>query len=139
MDGSMKLAAAVAIAAISLLPARAPAQDLERSRFIATSDVLSQISMFTYHEDRKSDLVLRATPVISTGEGAVDVEYANGNARIAAPGQENAVPVVARPLYDLCAVGVDAGRSCREQGRGDRLRGRQRLDWRHSTRHRSSR
>jgi outer membrane protein OmpA-like peptidoglycan-associated protein len=84
MRASKKLAAGIAIAVVGMLPPHAPAQDLARSRFIATSDVLSQISMFTYHEDRKSDLVFRATPVISTGEGAVEVEYADGNARIAA-------------------------------------------------------
>lgn len=84
MHRSTTLATALAIAALSLLPARTSAQDLERSRFIATSDVLSQISMFTYHEDRKSDLIFRATPVISSGEGSAEVEYADGNASISA-------------------------------------------------------
>jgi outer membrane protein OmpA-like peptidoglycan-associated protein len=80
----MTVAAAVAIAALSFFPARGSAQDPERSRFIATSNVLSQISMFTFQEGRKSDLILRATPVISTGEGTVEVEYEDDNARIAA-------------------------------------------------------
>jgi outer membrane protein OmpA-like peptidoglycan-associated protein len=78
------LAAMAATAVISLLPARTSAQDLERSRFIASSDVLSNISMFNYQQSRNSDLTLRATPVISTGEGKVEVEYQSGNANISA-------------------------------------------------------
>jgi outer membrane protein OmpA-like peptidoglycan-associated protein len=78
------LAAVAATAVISLLPARASAQELERSRFIASSDVLSNISMFNYQQSRNSDLTLRATPVISTGEGKVEVEYESGNANISA-------------------------------------------------------
>jgi hypothetical protein len=82
------LTRAAAVAAIGLagvLPATpASAQDLERSRFIASADVLSQISMFTFQERRKSDLLFRATPVISSGEGKAEVEYQDGNARIAA-------------------------------------------------------
>jgi len=40
MHGPITVAAAVAIAALSVVPARGSAQDLERSRFIATSNVL---------------------------------------------------------------------------------------------------
>jgi len=76
--------AAFAVALLVALPTLAPAQDLERSRFIATSDVLSQIAMFTFQERRKSDLIFRATPVLSVGEGKAEVEYADGNARIVA-------------------------------------------------------
>ena len=71
-----------AIGALGVLPALTSAQDLERSRFIASSDVLSQISMFTFQERRKSDLLFRATPVISAGEGEAEVRYADGNAQI---------------------------------------------------------
>jgi len=84
MQRSITLAATVAIGAIGLLATHASAQDFERSRFIASSDVLSQISMFAYQEDRKSDLIFRATPVMSSGEGSAEVEYADGNARISA-------------------------------------------------------
>ncbi len=85
MHGSMTRAAvAVAIGVLSILPTLAPAQGLERSKFIASSDVLSQISMFTYQEKRKSHLILRATPVISTGQGKVEVEYEKDNAQISA-------------------------------------------------------
>ena len=84
MHRSTTLAAVAATAVISLLPARVSAQGLERSRFIASSDVLSNISMFNYQESRNSSLTLRATPVISTGEGKVDIEYESGNANISA-------------------------------------------------------
>ena len=84
MYGSMTRAALVAMGVLSALPLLTSAQDIERSRYIATSDVLSDISMFTYQERRKSRLILRATPVISTGEGKIEVEYEDNNARITA-------------------------------------------------------
>jgi len=83
MHGSMTRMAAIAAGILSLFPAFGSAQELERSRFIATSDVLSNISMFAYQERRKSDLFLRPTPAISSGEGKAEVEYENGNATIA--------------------------------------------------------
>jgi outer membrane protein OmpA-like peptidoglycan-associated protein len=67
---------------LGILSGLAAAQDLERSRFIASSDVLSQISLFTYQEKRQSELIFRATPVLSTGEGKAEVEYEDGNAQI---------------------------------------------------------
>ncbi len=85
MHGRMTwAAAAAAIGVLSVLPALASAQDLERSKFIASSNVLSQISMFTFQERRKSHLIFRATPVISTGEGKVEVRYKDDNAQISA-------------------------------------------------------
>jgi len=78
-----RMVAVAALGTLSVLPSLASAQDLERSRFIASSDVLSQISMFTFQERRKSDLEFRATPVISSGEGQAEVRYQNGNAEIA--------------------------------------------------------
>jgi outer membrane protein OmpA-like peptidoglycan-associated protein len=78
-------AVALAAAALfSILSAAASAQNVQRSASIASSDVLSQISMFNYRAGRRSDLTLRPTPIIATGEGEVQVEYVNGNARIAA-------------------------------------------------------
>jgi outer membrane protein OmpA-like peptidoglycan-associated protein len=74
--------AALAIAVLTAIPVLVSAQNLERSQFIASSDVLSQISMFTFQERRKSDLTFRATPIISDGEGSVEVEYQDGNAHI---------------------------------------------------------
>ncbi len=115
MHRSMTLAAAVAVAAIGLAPARAAAQDLERSRFIASSDVLSSISMFNYQERRNSDLTFRATPVISTGEGKVKVEYENGNAHISAEVRRMPPPAALGPYttYVLWTLTPD-GRAANE-------------------------
>ena len=59
------------------------AQGVEQGRAIASSDVLSQISMFNYREGPKSDLLFRGTPLAATAQGEAEVEYQNGNARIA--------------------------------------------------------
>lgn len=80
---------ATALAAVSagflvLVSPLAVAQSLQRSTAIASSDILSQISMFSYRERRKSDLLLRPTPVLSSGQGKVEVEYRDGNAEISA-------------------------------------------------------
>src|SRR6185295_10363986 len=54
-------------------PARAP---------IASSDVLSQISMFTYEAGPKSSLELRPTPIATDAEGWATVEFKKSNANI---------------------------------------------------------
>jgi outer membrane protein OmpA-like peptidoglycan-associated protein len=82
MHRSITRMAAIAVGFLGILPALGLAQGLERSKAIASSDVLSNISMFAYQERRKSDLFLRATPAISSGDGKVEVEYENGNAKI---------------------------------------------------------
>jgi outer membrane protein OmpA-like peptidoglycan-associated protein len=104
-----RAAATAAIGLFGLLPGFASAQDLERSRFIASSDVLSQISLFTYQEDRKSDLIFRATPVLSTGEGKAEVEYENGNAQIYAEVKKMPPPRLLGPYttYVLWALTPD--------------------------------
>lgn len=51
---------------------------------IASSDVLSQISMFSYEDGRESDLLFRGTPVAAMAEGKASVEYEDGNSRISA-------------------------------------------------------
>jgi len=58
------------------------AQNVTQSQAIASSDVLSQISMFTYREGRKSDLNFRGTPIAANSFGTARVEYEDGNARI---------------------------------------------------------
>jgi outer membrane protein OmpA-like peptidoglycan-associated protein len=63
--------------------AEAFAQDVTQSQAIASSDVLSQISMFSYREGRKSDLQFRGTPIAPNAFGTAKVEYENGNASIA--------------------------------------------------------
>jgi hypothetical protein len=57
------------------------AQNVTPSQAIASSDVLSQISMFSYREGRKSKLFFRGTPIAPNAVGRVDVEYDNGNAK----------------------------------------------------------
>ena len=56
------IAVAVSIA-IGSTPMAALAQNVERSEAIASSDVLSQISMFSYRDGPKSDLFLRGMPI----------------------------------------------------------------------------
>jgi outer membrane protein OmpA-like peptidoglycan-associated protein len=65
-------------------PVSAFAQATQQGRAIASSDVLSQISMFNYRENRKSDLFFRGTPIAAIAEGTAEVEYQDGNARISA-------------------------------------------------------
>jgi outer membrane protein OmpA-like peptidoglycan-associated protein len=107
--------AAAAVMVASLLPVRAEAQDLERSRFIASSDVLSSISMFNYQERRTSDLIFRATPVISTGEGKAEIQYENGNAQISAEVRRLPPPTALGPYttYVLWTLTPD-GRAANE-------------------------
>ena len=42
------------------------AQGVQQTEAIASSDVLSQISMFSYKEGPKSDLLFRGTPIAAT-------------------------------------------------------------------------
>ena len=60
------------------------AQNTQQPGAIAESDVLSQISMFSYREGPKSDLFLRGTPIAANARGKVTVEYEDDNARISA-------------------------------------------------------
>jgi outer membrane protein OmpA-like peptidoglycan-associated protein len=111
---STRAAAMIAIGTLAVLPA-ARAQNLERSRFIASSDVLSQISLFNYQERRKSDLIFRATPVLSTGDGSAEVEYQDGNAEISAEVKRMPPPALLGPYttYVLWALTPD-GRASNE-------------------------
>lgn len=107
--------ASMAIAAFCFFPATSTAQNLERSRFIASSDVLSQISMFTFQEGRKSDLIFRATPIIAEGEGEAEVEFEDGNARIAVSVKDLPAPTTLGPYttFVLWALTPD-GRASNE-------------------------
>ena len=60
------------------------AQNARRAPAIASSDVLSQISMFSYREGKKSSLNFRGTPVAANANGAASVKYEDGNADISA-------------------------------------------------------
>jgi outer membrane protein OmpA-like peptidoglycan-associated protein len=107
--------AALIVALLATMPNIAATQNLERSRFIATSDVLSRISMFTFQERRKSDLIFRATPILSEGEGKAEVEYQDGNASIVAEVKDMPPPAELGPYttYVLWALTPD-GRASNE-------------------------
>ena len=53
-----------------------------RLNAIANSDVMSQISMFSYQAGPKSDLLFRGTPIAAVAQGKGSVQYEDGNARI---------------------------------------------------------
>ena len=73
--------AAISFGAVGVPPIFA--QGVERTEAIASSDILSQISMFNYREGPKSDIKFRPTPIATNGEGEAEIEYEDGNARIA--------------------------------------------------------
>ena len=110
-----RAAAIAAIGVLGALPAVATAQGLERSRAIASSDVLSSISLFNYQERRKSELIFRATPVVSTGEGTAEIRYESGNAEISAEVKRLPPPALLGPYttYVLWALTPD-GRASNE-------------------------
>jgi outer membrane protein OmpA-like peptidoglycan-associated protein len=85
------------------------AQGVERSEAIASSDALSQISMYSYRDGPKSDLFLRGTPLAAAAEGKVRVEYQNDNAQISAEVQDLPEPASLGPYttYVLWAVTPD--------------------------------
>ena len=86
----------------------ASAQAPERTA-IASSDVLSQISMFSYSDGPESDLLFRGTPVAATGEGKATVEYEGGNAAIAVKVENLPEPATLGPYttYVLWAITPD--------------------------------
>jgi outer membrane protein OmpA-like peptidoglycan-associated protein len=85
------------------------AQGVERSEAIASSDALSQISMFSYRDGPKSDLLFRGTPLAAVAEGKVQVEYQNDNAQISAEVQDLPKPASLGPYttYVLWALTPD--------------------------------
>jgi outer membrane protein OmpA-like peptidoglycan-associated protein len=69
---------------MSAVSATSFAQRVQQVEAIASSDVLSQISMYSYRDGPKSDLFFRGTPIAANAEGKAQVEYQDGNARISA-------------------------------------------------------
>ena len=96
-------------AAIGAVPVTALAQGVERSEAIASSDVMSQISMFSYRDGRKSDLFLHGTPIAANAQGSARVEYQKGNAQISARVKNLPKPASFGPYtgYVLWAVTPD--------------------------------
>jgi len=116
----------VVVALLSIIPAAAFAQGAQRSA-IASSDVLSQISMFNYQAGPKSDLLFRGTPIAGTAEGKGGVEFEGGNARIWVKVKDLPAPASLGPYttYILWALTPD-GRAANqgvlagaEGGKGD--------------------
>jgi outer membrane protein OmpA-like peptidoglycan-associated protein len=97
---------AVLSCAISLA---ASTQAFAQNQAIASSDVLSQISMFSYREGPKSDLNFRGTPIAANAFGNAEVEYEEGNARISASVEELPEPTSLGPYttYVLWALTPD--------------------------------
>ena len=89
------------------------AQGVERTEAIASSDVLSQISMYSYRESRKSDLFFRGTPIAANAQGKAQVEYQDGNAHIFAEVEDMPEPASLGPYttYVLWALTPDGRRS----------------------------
>ncbi len=99
----------VVAAMMALAPIASFAQVSEQGQAIASSDVLSQISMFNYREGRKSSLHLHGTPISANADGSVRVEYKNGNARIRAQARRLPEPGSLGPytVYVLWALTPD--------------------------------
>jgi outer membrane protein OmpA-like peptidoglycan-associated protein len=99
----------VVAAMTALAPIASFAQISEQGQAIASSDVLSQISMFNYREGRRSSLHLHGTPISATADGSVRVEYKNGNARIRAQARRLPEPGSLGPytVYVLWALTPD--------------------------------
>ena len=76
---------------------------------IASSDVLSQISMFSYREGKKSSLNFRGTPIAANAQGQADVEFDDGNAEISAKLEDLPAPgtLGAYTTYVLWALTPD--------------------------------
>ena len=87
----------------------AAAQGNRTAPAIASSDVLSQISMFSYEDGPKSDLFLRGTPIAANASGRVEVEYQDGNAQIDARAEGLPAPTTLGPYtnYVLWALTPD--------------------------------
>jgi outer membrane protein OmpA-like peptidoglycan-associated protein len=99
-------------------------QEPREGQAIATSDVLSQISMFSYRDGPKSDLYFRGTPIAALAQGSAEVEYQDGNARISAKVKDLPEPASLGPyaVYVLWALTPD-GRAA-NQGTFDGSKGK---------------
>jgi outer membrane protein OmpA-like peptidoglycan-associated protein len=114
----------VPLAALAQAPSRQP---------IASSSVLSQISMYSYQEGAKSKLDFRPTPLISKGAGEAEVEYENGNARIDVKVEDLPPPPKLGPYttYVLWALTPD-GRASNQGVLGDIDGGKAKLETQYS-------
>jgi outer membrane protein OmpA-like peptidoglycan-associated protein len=123
------LIALAVLASIGSMPAATLAQGVQQSEAIAASDVLSQISMYSYREGRKSDLFFRGTPIAATAQGKAQVEYQDGNARISAEVENLPPPASLGPYttYVLWALTPD-GRATNQGVIGEHSGGKGELE-----------
>jgi outer membrane protein OmpA-like peptidoglycan-associated protein len=131
----MKWTTIVGVAALTTLSTSTQAifaQGVQRSEAIASSDVLSQISMFSYKEGPKSELLFRGTPVAAKAQGDAQVEYQDGNARISTRLANLPEPSALGPYttYVLWALTPD-GRATNQGVISGDLGGKGRLDTRY--------
>jgi outer membrane protein OmpA-like peptidoglycan-associated protein len=94
---------------IAAMPMVTFAQAPRQAQAIATSDVLSQIAMYSYRDGPESDLYFRSTPISALAEGTAEVEYQDGNARISAKVEKLPEPSSLGPytVYVLWALTPD--------------------------------
>ena len=119
------LLATVSVAALAQAP--------QQREPIASSSVLSQISMYSYKEGPKSKLELRPTPLVKNGKGDAVVEYENGNARIDVKVEDLPAPPKLGPYttYILWALTPD-GRASNQGVLGDIDGGKGKLETQYS-------
>jgi outer membrane protein OmpA-like peptidoglycan-associated protein len=115
------------------VPIAALAQAPAQREPIASSSVLSQISMYSYKEGPKSKLDLRPTPLVKDGKGTAEVEYDKGNARIDVKVEDLPAPPKLGPYttYILWALTPD-GRATNEGVVGDIHGGKGKLETQYS-------
>jgi outer membrane protein OmpA-like peptidoglycan-associated protein len=101
----------VALLGTILIAASVPgfAQTARRAPAIASSDALSQISMFAYREGKKSNLTFRGTPIAPNAVGKAGVKFEDGNADISAKVSDLPPPASLGPYttYVLWALTPD--------------------------------
>src|SRR4030095_6571541 len=120
------ITALAAFVLFSMLPTLLPAQQVERSVSIVSSDVASQVAAFSYVEGPESKLTFRGTSLTPAAEGKVQVEYQQGRSEVDAEVKRLPDPWSLGPYttYVLWAVTPD-GRSTNlgvletSEGRGD--------------------
>ena len=105
----MNRPAVVVLWGCALVGASSPAIAQRAPQAIASSDVLSQISMFSYREGKKSSLNFRGTPIAANALGEADVRYEDGNAEISATLEDLPAPGTLGPYttYVLWALTPD--------------------------------
>jgi outer membrane protein OmpA-like peptidoglycan-associated protein len=91
-------------------------QQVQQTEAIASSDVLSQISMFSYKEGPKSDLLFRGTPLAATAQGKAQVEYENDNAHIKAKVENLPEPASLGPYTTYVLWGLTPDGRATNQG-----------------------